>query len=119
MTDNIYSNSLVLKIANGTPRSDENLCRTCRNCQISRGASSGRESYRCFANYNHPVMLREAMCRCSFYSDARRPTLDQMAQIAWSLMTDKGGRSIGFLSPEELREREQRGAPMTTPRVGF
>lgn len=113
MSDNIWTNPLVLKVNGGTPRSDENLCATCRNCHVSRGASTGRTTYRCYANYQHPVNLTEGMAQCSHYLDTRRPTLEQMQEIAWSLMTDKGGRKIGFLSPEELRARGRDNYPST------
>jgi hypothetical protein len=114
----VYSNPIALKIQHGTTRGDVNLCSTCRHCHRARSSMTGKETMICRADYYRSVMLTEPMAECTYYSDARRPTLEMMGDIAWSLMTDKGGRKIGFLSPEELREREK-GGFSSPSRVGF
>ena len=116
--EDIYSNPLVLKVLGGTSLSTENLCATCRNAQMTVGTYSGRRTVRCDANYSHPVELREPMANCNRYSDARRPTIDQMQQIAWELMTNKGGSRIGFRSPEE-RRRDEYGNNVPPANPGF
>ena len=101
--ENVYQNPVVFKIHNGTVRSDTNLCASCRHCHRAVGSSSGRETLRCNLNYTYPITLREPVAHCNAYSNRNLPTLDQMMEIAWTLMTDKGGRKIGFQSPEDRR----------------
>jgi hypothetical protein len=110
--EDIYANPVVLKIHGGTPRGDRNLCSTCRQCQRTKGMNSGRETALCFASGSQPRRLSEPMVECSSYSDKRTPDLFSMKEIAWSLMTDKGGRKIGFLSPEQVRERTPSQVPI-------
>lgn len=100
--ENIYSNNVVIKIHNGTMRSDVNLCLTCRNGMV-RTFASGEKQVVCMANYQHPLNMRQNVASCSAYFDKTSPTLDQMEQIAWTLMTDKGGRKLGFEPPERER----------------
>lgn len=114
--DNAYQ--AAFKILGGTLRGDEDLCRTCRFAHRMRRADTNREEVRCDANYSHPAILRGPVGECNRYNDARIPTLDMMQEIAWSLMTDRGGRKIGFHSPDQLRERG--GSITSSPlKVGF
>jgi len=113
---NLYSNPVVLKVINGTQRSDVHLCRTCSMGHHIQAANSGFELIRCMRF--SPLVIQEPIARCSHYLDRTRPSLQAMEEIAWSLMTDKGGRSLGFLSPEELRRREPNSLP-SAPTPGF
>lgn len=114
----VYNTGVVLKIHAGTEREDFNLCATCRNCHTYIEARTGEKNVRCFANYQHPLRLTGPIARCNLYSDATRPTLDQMQQIAWQLMTNKSNKAIGFLSPEELQLRGTAQAPASLPGFG-
>lgn len=107
--DNIYQNPVVFKIHNGTIRSDINLCLSCRHAHRTIGIS-GRESILCNANYQYKV--KEAIAHCSHYLNKNLPTLTDMQEIAWTLMTDKGGRKIGFQSPEQRRDQNVQGNPI-------
>jgi hypothetical protein len=109
--EDIFSNSLVLKVLGGTVSSMENMCATCRNASIRVGAYSGRKTVSCLADYYHPIELREPVAQCNRYIDSRRPTIEQMKEIAWELMTNKGGTKIGFRSPEERRQDDRKGQP--------
>jgi hypothetical protein len=51
-------------------------------------------------------MLREPMAECSSYDDSRRPEMYQMEQIAWIVRTDKKTKRIGFVSPEEMKDKD-------------
>lgn len=104
--ENVYQNPLVLKIHNGTVQSDKSICPSCRHSQHMISAQTGRERMICQRYYN-PIEMREPIARCSQYSDKNAPTLSDMQDIAWTLMTDKGGRKIGFQSPEQ---REKGGS---------
>lgn len=114
--DNIFQNPIVDKIHNGTLRSDVNLCLSCRLAVHTKSAVSGRETMTCQAVYSAPRTMTGPVGFCTAYLDRTKPTLQDMNEVAWLVMTDKGGRKIGFLSPEELRERSS-GAP--TPGHGF
>lgn len=109
--DNIFLNPLVAKVQNGTLRSDVNLCLSCRLAVHTQSALSNSETMLCTAVYGAPRSMREPVARCSAYLDKSKPTLNDMHEVAWLVMTDKGGRKIGFLSPEELRERREGGPP--------
>ena len=116
--DNVFQNPVVLKVHNGTLRGGSNLCLTCRYAHHSQSALSGKERILCTAM--SPAMpLNEPVARCSSYLDRSRPSLIDMQEIAWSLQTDKVGRSIGFLSPDDLRRRgEGWSQPPTAPGFG-
>lgn len=107
----LYSNPIVLKIHDGTPRSDVNLCPSCRNAHVMTEAT-GRKTVTCQAVYNQPRLIRNAVVSCSMYADRMQPTLSDMNEIAWTLMTDKGGRKLGFEPPN--REGQH-----PTPAHGF
>jgi hypothetical protein len=106
--ENLYNNPIVVKIMDGTPRSDVNLCRTCRNCKITVGALTGKETYTCRVFYERIEDRTEPASSCNKYDDKRQPSIENMEEIAWTLHADKGGRKVGFLSPEELKKKEDR-----------
>lgn len=113
--ENVFQNPVVVKVHNGTMHSEVHLCSTCRWAFHARSSESGMEIVGCQA-MGRPIQIREKIGRCTHYLDRNHPTLDAMLDIAWSLMTDKGGRSLGFLSPEELRKRgEGTSQPPTIP----
>jgi hypothetical protein len=117
--ENIYQNPVVLKVHNGTRRSDINLCSSCRYGFHTKASLSGNELVLCMA-VNPAMRVPEPLAECSTYLDRTQPTLHDMQEIAWSLMTDKGGRKLGFLSPEELRKRDgaSYGQPASLPGFG-
>lgn len=98
--ENIHQNPLVLKVLNGTMRSDTNLCLTCERLHHTIGAQTGHEALRCYANYDHPIRLQEPIASCTHYSNKNASSLTDMKEIAWTLMTDKGGRRVGFEPPD-------------------
>lgn len=51
----LYNSGVVIKIHNGTPRSDVNLCPSCRHCHAFTLAG-GQKSLKC--NANRPFELR-------------------------------------------------------------
>ena len=99
----LYQNATVIKIQNGTDREDSNLCGSCRYSHIYTEAARGEKTVLC--RYDRPIQMRGPISACNKHSDKNRPSLDDMNEIAWQLQTNKGGRSLGFLSPEELKNR--------------
>jgi hypothetical protein len=111
--ENIFLNPIAQRVQNGTLRSDVNLCLSCRQALHNQSGRSGKETLVCTAIYGAPMRMTEPVAHCTAYLDRAKPTLNDMHEVAWLVMTDKGGRQIGFLSPEELRERAQGAAPTT------
>lgn len=117
--ENVHQNPIVFKIQNGTMRSDVDLCGNCRWAHRMRHANSGDAVTFCNAIHGG-LKIRGQIAQCSSHNDRTKPTLSDMQEIAWQLQTDKGGRTLGFHSPEQLRERRN-GADTPAPptRVGF
>lgn len=107
--EGLSKNNIVFKIQNATVRTDQpNLCSSCREALHTVGASSGRERIVCLASYNSPYVMTEPIAKCNTYRDKTKPSLDDMKDIAWSLQTDKGGKILGFKSPDQLRKESAR-----------
>lgn len=102
-SDDLYQNQLVLKMQNGTDREDKNLCGTCRHSHIYTEAARGERTVLCV--YDRPIRMHGPISQCNKHVDRMAPTLNDMNEIAWQLMTNKGGRHVGFLSPEELKAK--------------
>jgi hypothetical protein len=115
--EDIRQNPVVFKIHNGTRRSDTHLCRSCRWAVHMQSALSNKERILC--NATHRLEILEPVAHCSAYLDRTKPTLEEMQAIAWSLQTDKGGRTIGFMSPEDLRRRGDFNDCPPTSNPGF
>lgn len=85
------------KVYGGTPSDQADLCGTCRAAQ--RFTERGRDRTHC--NVGHGREITGRVSSCSMYSDRRHPMIHEFETIAWELMTNKGGRVIGFRSPQE------------------
>jgi len=109
MGSSLNNNPLVIKVKQGTPRSDESLCSTCRNCIRMVGMNTGREKVYCDSLPAIHMPLREPMVECSLYDDMRRPEMYQMEQMAWIVRTDKKTHKIGFSSPEDRKKEGMDG----------
>jgi hypothetical protein len=110
----ISQNPVVLKVLNGTQRSDVHLCQSCRGALHIKASQSSAEILICLQSPPPHLRITQPVGQCTGYLDRTKPTLWDMQQIAWQLMTDKGGRKIGFLSPEEMQQRNGNG-PVTGP----
>jgi len=102
-------------VEGGTPILESSLCKTCRACHVMRGLAESDETVVC-RNYNTPLLILRPIVSCSLYDDKSQPSRYDMEQIAWVLVTQRAGRNIGFVSPEERRKLEQQGTPFpSTP----
>jgi hypothetical protein len=101
----IHDNSIVIKVHNGTHRSDTDLCATCRHAHRFTGALTGRE--RGFCDFPSTMIeLKEPVAECTAFKDRNAVTLSAMEDIAWTLMTDRGGKTIGFKAPKREEEKK-------------
>ena len=86
------------KVYGGTESECEHLCGTCRMGQ--RIVERSREHVWC-QMFSPPRVIAGVVSQCSQYSDRRFTHVRDLEQIAWEIMTNKGGRMIGFRSPHE------------------
>lgn len=115
----VWHNPVVLKVLNGTLNGTENLCQTCRYAIITTEAQTNHKRTVC--NVSFPiVVVKRPLAQCNKYDDRTKPSLGDMMEIAWTLQTGSN-RKVGFLSPDELRERERRNGDggQGRPPVGF
>ena len=115
---NPYSNPVVIKIqGGGTVQGSVDLCASCRFCLRRRSAITGRQETRCDALPQCPV-IRTQIAECNRYVEQGKLTLHEMVEVAW--IVESRGKHIGFLSPEELERRRNRGNQGSTGSpVGF
>jgi hypothetical protein len=115
MLENIHANPVAMRVQNGTLRSDVDLCSTCRWAIRRQASASGWSEVRCDAAAGRVVP--EPVATCNRYLDAHRLSLGEMVQIAW--VVEAKGKTIGFLSPEEVaKRRDYFDVPAQSP-VGF
>lgn len=114
----IFNNPIAARVRGGTLPGDTDLCATCRGALIRKGSATGFVEVRCGFIQNSP-RVPEKLAVCSGYLEKGRMSLHEMNYVAWIIEANKG--RIGFLSPEELARRRERGdmaAPPQRP-VGF
>lgn len=95
------ANPIVLKIRNGTSRSDENLCVTCDRYIYRKEAQTGKEVRICQASYEVPMYLTGPVAVCNRYEDRRQPSLYDMRKIAWDVKATSSGKVLGFTPPKK------------------
>jgi hypothetical protein len=96
----------TIKVQNGTPVGNESMCTTCRNARIIKGFSESEELIFCDSWYPSravPFRVRE----CSEYDDKRLPYKRDLEKIAYILVPKSAGRTVGFLTPEQYREKQE------------
>lgn len=103
------------KVRKGTPIHHEpTLCASCRFGTVVEGGGLNDG----FTYCSHiEERVRVHVTACSRFNDRSQPSLYDLRLIAWELRTDKGGRRIGFISPQDLRKERsaKAGAPTETP----
>lgn len=101
---------IVLRMQEGTPRSDQHLCATCSHAVIRRGVSASADIQVCAA-LSHMTADRRGIitgkiAACSQYYPKTLPPLHMLQEIAWEIVSNgaRGERAIGFISPEDRRK---------------
>jgi len=95
------------KVHGGTPNhSAPMLCGTCEHAQTIRGLRSSEFNVHCdwFQKW-----IPWPVYQCSQYADKRLPSLRDMKDTAWILLSDeRRGREVGFISAAEWKRRKER-----------
>jgi hypothetical protein len=116
--ENIHINPIAQRIQDGTVFGGADLCASCRYSLRRTSSLTGRIETRCGAIVNNPLVTTK-IANCTAYLQKGSLSLQEMSDIAWVIET-KGGKHIGFLTPEELRRRQQFSESQPpSSRVGF
>lgn len=92
-------------VKNGTPFNGPSLCETCARSFIARGVRENEVLVICQALYpERRISFR--VRECSEYAEKGKLTLQQMEDIAWSLLPRGSKREAGFKPPQEVKEDE-------------
>ena len=92
---------------NGKLQEGASLCQTCAHAQIVQGyAESERRIWCTYGRWDHPEPIRFAVKECTEYLGREQTSLRQMEKMAWILLSKKGGRPPGFVTPEEAQQIE-------------
>jgi hypothetical protein len=112
-------NPVITRVQDGTTYSSADMCASCRFALIRKGSINGFTETRCAAMQQTPIVPTK-IASCSAYLEKGKMTLGEMIDVAW-IVDSRGGKHIGFLSPEELdRRRNNCGSPDVTGRpFGF
>lgn len=89
------------KTATGRP-----LCETCDRAAIMRGMRLGEAVTYCDKTGER---LTFRVYDCTAYRQRGTPPLWRMENMAWNLLADKKGRTIGFCSPSKTKELVDEG----------
>lgn len=95
---------MVIKVQGATVAPGNSpLCGTCQFATSIRGTSRHQDFTDCpyAGRISFPVMS------CSRYVDKRRPSLEDMEEIAWVLCTDLKRRKVGFVPARDLPPHER------------
>ena len=92
----------LVKIQAGTRSDGTRLCDTCHSGTIMRGAADSDETVYCSQINQRLVPTR--VVECNRYQDRTKPTLWDMEQIAWILVTRGAGKQIGFMSAADWQK---------------
>lgn len=95
---------MKIRIIHGTRSDGENLCRTCRNSQFIQGAAESKEVCICHQMPNGLERMNYPVAKCSKYSDVRLPSLNDMRDSAFYLVS-KNARTIGFVKAADFKKQ--------------
>lgn len=94
----------LLKVLDGTPRGDKPfLCKTCIHGLEMRGENN-EHSIHCTFNFRLNPLVTFKVTDCNKYYSTANGSLKAMEEIAFILISKKGGREFGFERLSKLRE---------------
>ena len=113
------------KVKHGTPiHHKPSLCLSCRNATVVKGLAESEMIVYCSALPARYDILHHSVDQCSKYDDRRHPPpLAIMSKIAWPIVTDRSGKKIGFMSPQDYNkhvrdEHVRETGPLVDPLSG-
>jgi hypothetical protein len=117
--ENIHINPIAQRIQDGTVFGGRDMCASCRWAIRRQSAVTGRTDTRCSSlNPARPEPIVTKIATCTAYLAKGQLSLHEMSEVAWVIET-KGGKHIGFLTPEELRRRNMMDNPPPRGPMGF
>lgn len=105
----IAGSKIEIKVREGTISSGPLLCQSCYHGLVMRD-DGNRQIVRCGWG-SHESFIKMKVVQCNRYRNRAEPSLSDMEEIAWRIVTDKRGGKIGFVDPSEFRrikDREER-----------
>src|SRR5687767_8295199 len=94
-----------IKVVGGTPhQGSPSLCLTCRRATVVKGQTLNSQIIRCHALER---AMEFSVSECDSYDDRSQPSLWDMKEIAWALVTDSR-RRIGFVPRKDWSEELRR-----------
>jgi len=90
-------------VQNGTPTNSESLCNTCASAKTIKGYSETELITICDWG-SEPLQVPFRVQECSGYVNKREPSLHQMYQIAWMLVSQGPAKTVGFVTAKEFQK---------------
>ena len=90
-------------VKDGTPVEGPSLCDSCCHANIQKGYRIGEHIARCTIvspAMRIPFRVRE----CTDYVDKHRQSLYEMKKVAWTILPERGKKTVGFSRPESAED---------------
>jgi len=101
---------MVIKVRNGTKKSQDSLCKSCMWGLVAEGQSSNELVQICQKSLNNNIFMAFPVYECTGYFRTAQVDLKNMEKIAW-ILTIKGGRPVGFITPDRFKEENPKDSP--------
>lgn len=100
---------ISIKVINGTrPGDGKSLCTSCRYGKFAKGESESEVHFDCDGFTEAPKFKK--ITECNQYVNKSLPSMRDMQDLAWILVTDRNRQKIGFQQAKEWRKENQREA---------
>jgi len=86
-------------------RQPESLCTTCVSGHVVSGYQETHQITICHLP-SEPLVIRFPVRLCTDYRDRRKPSLNDMKEVAHVLVRGQRGKQVGFVTPDQYREME-------------
>lgn len=90
---------MSVKVKYGTPMHGPSLCETCERAHVMKGYRESEFVVICRATYDPQLRVTFNVRECSSYVGLGRKRLDDMEEIAWTLVPRGSKRQAGFVAP--------------------
>lgn len=104
----MFHNQIVLKMRQATTNSRTHLCASCSSAVVRRGVNSSEDLQVCtyIGGYTHGkhAVITGQVAECSSYYPKNLPSIHQLQEIAWEIVTKGDRGKVGFITPEDRRK---------------